>query len=69
MCKRILSMLSRISFHFFFSFNILVGKLRKPWLKKTVGEVGLGSMRAIKNYIDPDNIFGNNNLMIGDSKL
>lgn len=46
-----------------------VGKLRKPWLKKTVGEVGLGSMRAIKNYIDPDNIFGNNNLMIGDSKL
>lgn len=46
-----------------------VGKLRKRWLKKTVGEVGLGSMRAIKNYIDPDNIFGNNNLMIGDSKL
>ena len=53
----------------FFLFNVLVGKLRKPWLKKTVGEVGLGSMRAIKNYIDPDNIFGNNNLMIGDSKL
>ncbi|XP_048779948.2 alkyldihydroxyacetonephosphate synthase, peroxisomal-like [Ostrea edulis] len=46
-----------------------VGKLRKKWLRKTVGDVGLGSMRAIKNYIDPHNIFGNNNLMIGDSKL
>jgi len=43
-----------------------VGKLRKPWLKKTIGDVGLGAMRAIKEYIDPQNIFGCGNLMVGD---
>lgn len=46
-----------------------VGKVRKQYLKKTVGEIGLGSMRAVKNFIDPDNIFGNDNLMIGEPKL
>ncbi|XP_041371951.1 alkyldihydroxyacetonephosphate synthase, peroxisomal-like [Gigantopelta aegis] len=44
-----------------------VGKIRKKWLAKTVGEVGLGAMRAVKQYIDPQNIFANNNLMIGDA--
>ncbi|KAH3703096.1 alkyldihydroxyacetonephosphate synthase, peroxisomal-like [Dreissena polymorpha] len=43
-----------------------VGKMRKPWLRKTVGDVGLGAMRAIKEYIDPNNIFGNQNLMVGE---
>ncbi|XP_050404817.1 alkyldihydroxyacetonephosphate synthase, peroxisomal [Patella vulgata] len=43
-----------------------IGKVRKRWLKKTVGEVGLGAMKAIKAYIDPQNIFGNNNLMMGN---
>ncbi|XP_060553885.1 alkyldihydroxyacetonephosphate synthase, peroxisomal-like [Ruditapes philippinarum] len=43
-----------------------VGKLRKRWLKKTVGEVGLGAMRAIKEYVDPQNIFGCKNLMVGE---
>ncbi|KAK7468162.1 hypothetical protein BaRGS_00036626 [Batillaria attramentaria] len=47
-----------------------VGKIRKQWLKKTVGDVGLGTMKAMKAYIDPQNIFANNNLMMGDhSKL
>ncbi|KAK3106229.1 hypothetical protein FSP39_015666 [Pinctada imbricata] len=46
-----------------------VGKIRKQYLKKTVGDVGLGTMRAIKKFIDPDNIFGNNNLMMENSKL
>ena len=44
-----------------------VGKIRKQFLRQTVGDIGLESMRAIKNYIDPQNIFGNNNLMIGDA--
>ncbi|ESP02962.1 hypothetical protein LOTGIDRAFT_230434 [Lottia gigantea] len=43
-----------------------VGKVRKRWLKKTVGDVGLGAMKALKAYIDPQNIFGNDNLMIGN---
>lgn len=43
-----------------------VGKLRKRWLKKTVGDVGLGAMRAIKEYVDPQNIFGCKNLMVGE---
>ncbi|WAR04883.1 ADAS-like protein [Mya arenaria] len=43
-----------------------VGKLRKRWLKKTIGDVGLGTMRAIKEYIDPQNIFGCGNLMVGE---
>lgn len=47
-----------------------VGKIRKQWLKKTVGELGVGTMKALKAYIDPQNIFANNNLMMGNhSKL
>lgn len=44
-----------------------MGKIRKRWLRKTVGDIGVGAMQAIKQYIDPNNIFGNNNLMIGQS--
>ncbi|KAJ8307141.1 hypothetical protein KUTeg_015225 [Tegillarca granosa] len=46
-----------------------VGKLRQRWLKKTVGETGLGTLRAVKHHLDPENIFGNGNLMIEKSKL
>ncbi|RUS83765.1 hypothetical protein EGW08_008471, partial [Elysia chlorotica] len=42
-----------------------VGKIRKRWLRKTVGDIGLGAMQSVKQYIDPNNIFGNNNLMMG----
>lgn len=45
---------------------MLVGKLRKRWLRKTVGDVGVGAMRAVKEYIDPQNIFGCRNLMVGE---
>lgn len=41
-----------------------IGKIRKRWLKQTVSSVGLGMMRAIKEYIDPNNVFANGNLMI-----
>ncbi len=40
-----------------------VGKLRKRWLEKTVSTVGLGMLRAVKQYVDPNNIFANGNLM------
>jgi len=46
-----------------------VGKIRKEFLQRTVSQAGLGVMRAVKEYLDPNNIFGNGNLMIPDSKL
>lgn len=41
-----------------------IGKLRKRWLKQTVSDVGLGMLRAVKDYVDPNNIFANGNLMM-----
>ncbi|GAB1609457.1 alkyldihydroxyacetonephosphate synthase, peroxisomal-like [Argonauta hians] len=43
-----------------------VGKIRKKWLKNTIGGIGIGALRAVKAYIDPDNIFGNRNLMMAN---
>ncbi|XP_061430551.1 alkyldihydroxyacetonephosphate synthase, peroxisomal [Lethenteron reissneri] len=40
-----------------------VGKLRKRWLPSAVSDVGVGMLRAVKDYVDPKNIFGNNNLL------
>uniref|UniRef100_A0A915HWE0 Alkylglycerone-phosphate synthase n=1 Tax=Romanomermis culicivorax TaxID=13658 RepID=A0A915HWE0_ROMCU len=39
-----------------------VGKLRKRWLSRTVGDVGLGALLAVKNHLDPKNVFANGNL-------
>ena len=39
-----------------------VGKLRKKWLPSTVGEVGLSAMKALKNTLDPNNVFASGNL-------
>ncbi|XP_013772672.2 alkyldihydroxyacetonephosphate synthase, peroxisomal-like [Limulus polyphemus] len=41
-----------------------IGKIRKRWLKQSVSGVGLGMMRAVKEYVDPNNVFANGNLMI-----
>ncbi|XP_053483040.1 alkyldihydroxyacetonephosphate synthase, peroxisomal [Ictalurus furcatus] len=40
-----------------------VGKLRKEWMRETVSSVGLGMLKSIKDYVDPNNIFGNRNLL------
>lgn len=40
-----------------------VGKIRKKWLAKTMTEPGIGVLKAIKAYIDPENIFGCENLV------
>ncbi|XP_022253621.1 alkyldihydroxyacetonephosphate synthase, peroxisomal-like [Limulus polyphemus] len=40
-----------------------IGKIRKRWLKQSVSDVGLGMMRAVKEYVDPNNVFGNSNLI------
>jgi len=46
-----------------------VGKLRKKWLPQTVGEVGLTAMKAIKEKLDPINVFANGNLHDFPAKL
>lgn len=40
-----------------------VGKLRKRWLPDTVSSIGIGMLQAVKQYVDPQNIFANGNLM------
>ena len=46
-----------------------VGKIRKQFLERTISSPGLGLLRAVKQYLDPQNIFGSGNLMIPDARL
>uniref|UniRef100_A0A8C7SBR5 Alkylglycerone-phosphate synthase n=1 Tax=Oncorhynchus mykiss TaxID=8022 RepID=A0A8C7SBR5_ONCMY len=40
-----------------------VGKLRKEWMKESISSLGVGMLQSVKDYVDPDNIFGNRNLL------
>lgn len=40
-----------------------VGKLRKQFVPRTVTPVGIGTIKSVKQYLDPDNIFGSGNLV------
>ncbi|KAK8390152.1 hypothetical protein O3P69_013013 [Scylla paramamosain] len=40
-----------------------VGKVRRQWMNQTVSAPGLGALRAVKEYFDPENIFANGNLL------
>lgn len=40
-----------------------MGKLRKRWMRDAVSDVGMGMLKSVKDYVDPDNIFGNRNLL------
>lgn len=40
-----------------------IGKHRKHFMKGTVSDVGMMALRAVKDRLDPDNIFGNQNLI------
>lgn len=40
-----------------------VGKIRKQWLKDTISGASMGALRAVKSYLDPNNIFANGNLL------
>ncbi|XP_067133988.1 alkyldihydroxyacetonephosphate synthase, peroxisomal-like isoform X2 [Centruroides vittatus] len=40
-----------------------VGKIRKKWFANTLTEPGIGILKAIKEYIDPENIFACGNLL------
>jgi len=39
-----------------------IGKVRQKWLSKTVSPAGLGMMKAVKTFVDPQNIFASGNL-------
>ena len=40
-----------------------VGKIRTKWIQKAVSDLGVGAMKSIKQYLDPENIFGSKNLI------
>ena len=40
-----------------------VGKIRKRWMPYTIGDHGVGMINAVKNYVDPTNIFASGNLI------
>ena len=40
-----------------------VGKLRKKWMEQTITAPGIEVLRSIKKTFDPNNVFGNNNLI------
>ena len=40
-----------------------VGKLRKEWMVRTVGESGVDVLKALKRGMDPKNVFGASNLI------
>ncbi|CAF0750522.1 unnamed protein product [Didymodactylos carnosus] len=43
-----------------------IGKIRTKWIRQAVGDLGVGAMLSVKQYLDPKNIFGNKNLIPGD---
>lgn len=40
-----------------------VGKIRRRWMKQTIGEHGIGMIEAVKKYIDPTNVFASANII------
>lgn len=40
-----------------------IGKVRKQWMEDTISPIGVGALKALKSYIDPNNIFANKNLI------
>lgn len=43
--------------------TLAVGKVRKQWLETTISPVAVDMLRAVKEKVDPANIFGNNNIL------
>ncbi|CAD5122458.1 DgyrCDS10881 [Dimorphilus gyrociliatus] len=41
-----------------------VGKIRQKFLEPTISAPGVGTLQAVKEFLDPKNIFANGNLMI-----
>lgn len=46
-----------------FEFVFLVGKIRKQWVEDTLSSTGVKLLKSVKHTLDPDNIFGADNLL------
>ena len=44
-----------------------IGKIRKRWMQQTIGDQGIGMIKAVKNYVDPTNVFASGNLIPSDN--
>jgi len=40
-----------------------IGKIGKRWMKQMIGDEGLGMIQAVKNFVDPTNVFASGNLI------
>ncbi|PIK46848.1 Alkyldihydroxyacetonephosphate synthase, peroxisomal [Apostichopus japonicus] len=40
-----------------------VGKIRKKWMRSTISDTGYETLQSVKNSLDPNNVFGNKNLL------
>ena len=40
-----------------------MGKIRKGWVTDTLSAPGVQMLRAVKQAMDPQNVFGNGNLL------
>lgn len=40
-----------------------VGKIRKKWMRSTISDTGFATLQAVKDNLDPNNVFGNKNLL------
>jgi alkyldihydroxyacetonephosphate synthase len=40
-----------------------IGKIRKQFLTRSIGETGIKVLKGLKDTIDPTNIFGSKNLI------
>lgn len=45
-----------------------IGKIRRRWMKQTIGDHGIGMIKAVKDYIDPQNVFAAGNLIPSQDK-
>ena len=43
----------------------IVGKIRKQWIKDSLSPIGIEVLQAVKQKLDPQNIFGANNILPG----
>jgi alkyldihydroxyacetonephosphate synthase len=40
-----------------------VGKIRKKWLRESIGDTGIMALKAVKDAWDPNNVMGCGNLL------
>ena len=54
-----------VNYHCFIVYHnyCAVGKIRKQWMEQSLSGLGVDMIRALKQQIDPTNVFGCGNLL------